>query len=109
MKSQFLLAGIMFSSAFVFGQKQNVSEQIHNSAVKLEPKTIAWRRDFHQHPELGNREVRTAKIIADHLRSLGIEVKEGVGKTGVVGVLRGSKPGPCVGLRADIDALPIVE
>jgi len=61
------------------------------------------------HPELGNREFRTSKIIAEHLRSFGIEVREGVGKTGVVGILRGAKPGPCVGLRADIDALPITE
>ena len=86
-----------------------MADQIHAAATKLEPKTISWRRDFHEHPELGNREFRTAKIIADHLRSLGIEVREGVGKTGVVGLLKGSKPGPCVGLRADIDALPIVE
>jgi len=95
--------------ATVFCQKQTVADQIHAAATKLEPKTISWRRDFHEHPELGNREFRTAKIIADHLRSLGIEVREGVGKTGVVGLLKGSKPGPCVGLRADIDALPIVE
>jgi amidohydrolase len=76
---------------------------------KLEPKTLAWRRDIHQNPELGNREFRTSKLIAAHLRSLGIEVKEGVAKTGVVGILRGAKPGPVVGLRADIDALPVTE
>src|SRR5271168_2967307 len=79
------------------------------AADKIEPKTIAWRRDFHEHPELGNREFRTSKIIADHLRSLGLEVHEGVGKTGVVGILRGSSPGPVIGLRADMDALPLVE
>ena len=67
--------------ATVFCQKQTVADQIHAAATKLEPKTISWRRDFHEHPELGNREFRTAKIIADHLRSLGIEVREGVGKT----------------------------
>lgn len=89
--------------------QRTVQEKIDAGADKLEQKTIAWRRDFHEHPELGNREVRTARIIADHLRSLGIEVKEGVGKTGVVGVLRGGKPGPCVALRADMDALPITE
>lgn len=89
--------------------QRTLQEKIDAGADKLEQKTIAWRRDFHQNPELGNREVRTAKIIADHLRSLGIEVKEGVGKTGVVGVLRGGKPGPVVALRADMDALPIVE
>jgi hypothetical protein len=79
------------------------------AADKIEPKTIAWRRDFHEHPELGNREFRTSKIIADHLRSLGLEVHEGVGKTGVVGILRGAYPGPVIGLRADMDALPLVE
>jgi amidohydrolase len=79
------------------------------AADKLEAKCIAWRRDIHEHPELGNRETRTAKIIADHLRKLGIETKEGVAKTGVVGILKGGKPGPCIALRADIDALPVVE
>jgi amidohydrolase len=75
----------------------------------LESKVIAWRRDFHQNPELGNREFKTAEKIAAHLRSLGIEVQTGVAKTGVVGILKGGKPGPVVALRADIDALPIKE
>ncbi len=75
----------------------------------LEPKVIAWRRDLHQNPELGNREFRTSKIVADHLRSLGIEVKEKVAHTGVVGLLKGGKPGPVVALRADMDALPVTE
>ena len=65
--------------------------------------------NLHLNPELGNNEKRTARIIADHLRSLGIEVQEGVAKTGVVGILKGAKPGPCVALRADMDGLPIVE
>lgn len=82
---------------------------IENAVDRMESKCIAWRRDFHAHPELSNHEFRTARIIADHLRSLGIEVKEGVAKTGVVGILRGSKPGPVIGLRADMDALPVVE
>ena len=64
---------------------------------------------FHEHPELGNREVRTAALIAKHLQSLGIEVKTGVGVTGVVGILKGDKPGPVVAIRADIDALPVEE
>ena len=72
-------------------------------------KVVAWRRDIHEHPELGNSEVRTAKLVADALRSMGIEVREGVGKTGVVGVLKGGKPGPVVALRADMDALPVTE
>lgn len=79
------------------------------AADKIESKCIAWRRDVHEHPELGNRETRTAKLIATHLKSLGIETREGVAKTGVVGILKGGKPGPCIALRADIDALPVVE
>jgi len=90
-------------------QKTNYHAAIDAAADKLEPQTIAWRRDLHEHPELGNHETRTAKIIADNLRSLGIEVQEGVGKTGVVGILRGGLPGPVIGLRADMDGLPIVE
>ena len=73
------------------------------------PKVIEWRRDFHQHPELGNRETRTAGIVAAQLKALGIEVHTGVAHTGVVGVLRGGKPGPTVALRADMDALPVTE
>ncbi|MEO5862990.1 MAG: amidohydrolase, partial [Burkholderiales bacterium] len=70
---------------------------------------IDWRRDIHQHPELSNREFRTAKLVAEHLQKLGLEVKTGVAKTGVVAVLVGGKPGPVVALRADMDALPVVE
>ena len=75
----------------------------------MEPRIIAWRRDIHQHPELGNREVRTAALVAAHLRALGIETRTGVAHTGVVGLLRGGKPGPVVLLRADMDALPVTE
>jgi amidohydrolase len=70
---------------------------------------VEWRRDFHQNPELSNREFRTAEIVATHLRKLGMEVRTGVAKTGVVGILRGDKPGPVIGLRADMDALPVPE
>lgn len=110
---KYLFLFLFFISSVTFSQKQNKPSDllsiINSAADKIESKCIAWRRDIHQHPELGNNEFRTAKLIADHLRSLGIEVQEGVGKTGVVGVLRGDKPGPCIGLRADIDALPVVE
>ena len=83
---------------------------IHAAADRLEPKVIAWRRDLHQNPELGNREVRTARIVADHLRALGFDaVHEKVAHTGVVGVLRGGRPGPVIALRADMDALPVAE
>jgi len=86
-----------------------LTEKINSGVAGIESKCIAWRRDIHEHPELGNNEYRTAKLVADHLRSLGMEVKEGVGKTGVVGILKGAAPGPCIGLRADMDGLPVTE
>src|SRR4029078_7969165 len=86
-----------------------ITDKIAVAADKIESKCIAWRKDIHEHPELGNREFRTAKLVADHLIQLGFEVKEGVAKTGVVAILRGGKLGPCIALRADMDALPIVE
>ncbi|MCS3504802.1 amidohydrolase [Achromobacter sp. AGC78] len=86
-----------------------LSEQIEQRARAIEDKLIAWRRDIHQHPELGNQETRTAKLVADHLRALGMDVKTGVAGTGVVAVLKGGKPGAVVALRADMDALPVKE
>jgi len=82
---------------------------LDEAAARVEPRVVAWRRDFHQHPELGNREKRTAGIVAAHLKSLGMEVRENVAHTGVVGVLKGGRPGPVVALRADMDALPVTE
>ncbi len=79
------------------------------AAQAIQPKMIEWRRDFHQNPELGNAEVRTAKIVAAHLKKLGMKVRTGVAQTGVVAVLEGGKPGPTVALRADMDALPVKE
>jgi amidohydrolase len=80
------------------------------AAERIEPRIVAWRRDIHANPELGNREVRTAKIVAAHLRALGFDsVREKVAHTGVVGVLKGGRPGPVVALRADMDALPVAE
>jgi amidohydrolase len=73
------------------------------------PKVVAWRRDIHEHPELSFEEKRTAALVAAHLRALGLEVQAPVGRTGVVGILRGAKPGPVVALRADMDALPVTE
>jgi len=108
---------------FIFGLGLNASQVLFSPHVKansletdidqrakqIESKVIAWRRDIHQNPELGNRETRTAKLVEDHLRSLGLEVKPGVAHTGVVGLLKGDKPGPVVALRADMDALPVTE
>ena len=90
-------------------QARALADEIERRLPQVMPKVIAWRRDLHEHPELSNRETRTAKLVADHLRALGIEVREGVARTGVVGVLRGGRPGPVVALRADMDALPVTE
>jgi amidohydrolase len=87
------------------GSRPEVAQQ----AQRLQSKVLAWRRDIHQNPELGNREVRTAKLVADHLRSLGLEVKTGIATTGVIAVLKGGKPGPRIAIRADMDALPVTE
>jgi len=103
-----LLLPLLFISITTFGQS-SLHPKIDQSADQIESKVIDWRRDFHKYPELGNQEVRTAKIVAAHLRSLGMEVTEGVAVTGVVGVLKGGKPGPMVALRADMDALPVTE
>ena len=83
--------------------------EIERLALEVEPQVIAWRRDIHQHPELSNREFRTGKLVAEHLRGLGLEVETEVAHTGVVGLLRGGQPGPVVALRADMDALPVTE
>ena len=84
--------------------------QVEALAAKVDGKVQAWRRDIHQHPELGNREVRTAQLVAEHLRALGFEeVRTGIATTGVTAVLRSGKPGPRIALRADMDALPVTE
>ncbi len=101
-----LLAAVSLSSN---AQNAALRKEADNAADKIEQKVIGWRRDIHEHPELGNHEVRTAALIAKHLQSLGIEVKTAVGVTGVVGILKGDKPGPVVALRADMDALPVIE
>jgi amidohydrolase len=84
-------------------------ERIDALADAVESKVIKWRHHLHEHPELSNHEVQTAAYVADHLRQLGLEVQTGVAVTGVVGILRGGKPGPVVALRADMDALPVTE
>jgi len=103
------LAFITFSSFAAVAQNAPLRNQVSVAANKIEQKMIAWRRDFHEHPELGNQEIRTADIIAKHLQALGMEVKTGVAHTGVVAILLGGKPGPVVALRADMDGLPVIE
>jgi amidohydrolase len=83
--------------------------QLDQAAKSVTPQVIIWRRDFHQNPELGNRETRTSQKVAEHLKALGLEVRTGIAHTGVVGVLKGGKPGPTIALRADMDALPVTE
>lgn len=87
----------------------DLNEDIDDAAAAVETNVIGWRRDIHKHPELSNHEVRTAALVASYLKTLDIEVTTGVAHTGVVGVLRGGKPGKVVALRADMDALPVVE
>jgi amidohydrolase len=112
---RWLLAAFAVSASIAAGpatatsQHQRMTDEIDRRVTLITPTVIAWRRDFHEHPELSNRETRTAGIVADHLRALGLEVRTGVAKTGVVGVLRGGRPGPVVALRADMDALPVTE
>ncbi|MDA9327742.1 amidohydrolase [Flavobacteriaceae bacterium] len=105
-KKHILLACIMLLS---FPKLNAQSNNLERNFKDIEQKVIDWRRDIHQNPELGNREFRTATLVAKHLRSLGMEVKTEVGVTGVVGVLKGGQPGPVVALRADMDALPVLE
>ena len=101
---------LLFIISLVVAQTPNsVNKEIDKLSKKLEKKVIEWRRDFHQNPELSNREFKTAEKVAKHLRSLGMEVQTGVAHTGVVGLLKGGKPGKVVALRADMDALPVKE
>ena len=112
MRSAVLLPLLLLAGAVSAQETTSVVElrdEIDRRTAEIEGKVVAWRRDIHQHPELGNREFRTAGLVADHLRSLGMEVQTEVAYTGVVGVLRGGLPGPVVALRADMDALPVTE
>jgi len=87
----------------------SLEQKIRERAASVEGKLIVWRRDIHQHPELGDQEQRTSRLAAEHLRRLGLEVRTDVARTGVVGILKGAKPGRTIALRADMDALPIKE
>lgn len=106
MKLSSISTVVLMGVIFIGGA--NAKEPVSISS-SLEQKVIDWRRDLHMHPELSNREFRTAKVIAAHLESLGLQVQTGIAHTGVVGVLKGANPGPIVALRADMDALPVVE
>src|SRR5215467_13690053 len=104
---------LLLSAAWTPSQAQSpvpaLEQEIRQRAAEIEGKLIAWRRDIHEHPELGEQETRTAALVAAHLTRLGLEVKTGIAGTGVVATLQGGKPGPVVALRADMDALPVKE
>ena len=104
-KLAFLL--LLVASVAAAQVNPKLQAKIEQEAKAIEPKLIEWRRHFHQNPELSNQEIKTGAYIAAHLKSLGIEVQYPVAKTGVVGLLRGAKPGPVIALRADMDALPV--
>jgi amidohydrolase len=109
MTKRLFFALLVISTVAQTGFAQDISKQINEHAEKTMPKVIEWRRFLHQYPELSNREFKTAKYVENHLRSLGLEVRTGVAKTGVVGILKGGQPGPTLGLRADMDGLPVTE
>ena len=100
-----LAACLALPAAAQDGQRSEVAE----AAQRLQAQVVEWRRDLHRHPELGNRETRTAGVVAGHLRALGLEPRTGIATTGVTAVLKGGKPGPRIALRADMDALPVTE
>lgn len=107
------MRGLLFclfgAQVFLLSAQAPIASTINAACDKVTPKVIEWRRHLHQYPELSNREFKTAAFIEAHLRKLGIEVRTKVAKTGVVGILKGGKPGPVIGLRADMDALPVHE
>lgn len=103
------LLSVIFSHAVLASPAEDARNTIAQQAKVLEPALLELRRDIHAHPELGNSEKRTSQLVADRLRSLGLEVKTGIARTGVVAVLKGALPGPIVALRADMDALPVKE
>ena len=95
--------------ATALSQSPATDAQVSAAVERLAPAIVAMRHRIHQNPELGNRETKTAELVAQHLRSLGMEVRTGVAHTGVIGILKGGRPGPVVAVRADMDALPVTE
>src|SRR5258706_5813282 len=106
---QVVLMGGLAAAAVAASDLDALHASIDRLADQVEPHVIANRRYIHQHPELSNRETETAAYIAEHLRALGLEVRTGIAKTGVVAVLHGGKPGPVVALRSELDARPVTE
>src|ERR1700754_2600650 len=110
MRIRSVTAAVAVLSSWVLPAAANVDRaKVDELSASIEPKVIAWRRDIHEHPELSNRETRTAKLVAEQLKRIGLEVQTGIAHTGVVGFLKGGRPGPTVAIRADMDALPVTE
>jgi len=103
------LLSVLLCSSLPAQGAEDLAARVDAAIAKVQPRIIEWRRDFHQNPELSNREFRTSKIVAEHLRKLGLQVDTGIATTAVVGVLKGGRPGPTIALRADMDGLPVVE
>ncbi len=104
-----LIVIISCLESVAFSQSLNLMKRSHFEAEKIMAKVIEWRHDIHEYPELSNLEFKTAAKVAQHMSDLGLKVKEGVAKTGVVGILVGDQPGPVIALRADMDGLPVTE
>jgi amidohydrolase len=96
---------LLASAASAQAQDSTAAKELQ----RLQPRIVEWRRDLHEHPELGTHEVRTAKLVADQLRALGLQPKTGIAQTGVTAILKGGQPGPRIAIRADMDALPVTE
>jgi amidohydrolase len=112
MSFNFRIASIILLCPFLLASAPSVQAQDSagvRELQRLQPKIVEWRRDLHQYPELGTHEVRTAKLVADQLRALGLQPKTGIAQTGVIAVLKGGRPGPRIAIRADMDALPVTE
>jgi len=109
MQALTVFLGLALSASALSTAADTLNETIADEVAAVADRVVAWRRDIHANPELSNREFRTSELVAEHLRDLGIEVQTGVAHTGVVGLLKGGKPGPVIALRADMDALPVTE
>jgi amidohydrolase len=109
MRALTVFLGLSLSASALSTAADTLNETIADEVAAVTDRVVAWRRDIHANPELSNREFRTSELVAEHLRDLGIEVQTGVAHTGVVGLLKGGKPGPVIALRADMDALPVTE
>jgi amidohydrolase len=109
LKTTLSLGLLLAANSLMAQNPAALKAKLDAKAESIKDRLVMWRRDFHENPELSNREFRTSEKVATHLKMLGLEVQTGIAKTGVVGILKGSKPGPCIALRADMDGLPVKE